>query len=393
MKTLNDNAHPLESLLQQHCPNGVEFKELGELCEINGGKLNANKAQAKGLYEFFTYDYNNPKFVDNYAWDTEALIICKKDNGENPCRYFNGKFNAFQWMRILHSFKNEANIHYIKYYFNAIFMQFLQTNSINISLPYIAIETIKKFQIPLPPLEIQYKIVEILDAFTELKAELEAELEARLKQYEYYRNKLLSHDELENRTVKLNEILKFKTLGELGIRNAGTKITAHQMQALHKENALIRIFAGGSTIADVDYRDLPKKDVIDKPSIICKARGYIGFEYYDKPFSHKSEFWSYTIEKNTNQKFIYYFLVNQQEYFQQIAKANSVKIPQLKVKNTDNFQIPLPPLEVQNEIVEILDKFDTLTNDLTSGIPAEIEARKKQYEYYRERLLSFIVKD
>lgn len=138
--------------------------------------------------------------MDNYAWDTEALIICKKDNGENPCRYFNGKFNAFQWMRILHSFKNEANIHYIKYYFNAIFMQFLQTNSINISLPYIAIETIKKFPIPLPPLEIQYKIVEILDTFTEL----EAELEARLKQYHYYRNKLLSFEELQRRTDMLN---------------------------------------------------------------------------------------------------------------------------------------------------------------------------------------------
>lgn len=394
MKALNNNAHPLESLLQQHCPNGVEFRELGELCEINGGKLNANKAQAKGLYEFFTYDYNNPKFVDNYAWDTEALIICKKDNGENPCRYFNGKFNAFQWMRILHSFKNEANIHYIKYYFNAIFMQFLQTNSINISLPYIAIETIKKFQIPLPPLEIQQKIVEILDAFTELQAELQAELHARRKQYEYYRNKLLSFEELQRRTDMLNGGgLKLVSLGELGKRNAGTKITANQMQALHKENAPVRIFAGGSTIADVDYCDLPKKDVIDKPSIICKARGYIGFEYYDKPFSHKSEFWSYTIDKNANQKFVYYFLINQQEHFQKLAKANSVKIPQLKVSNTDNFQIPLPPLAVQNEIVELLDKFDTLANDLTSGIPAEIEARKKQYEYYRERLLSFIAKD
>ncbi|WP_213275935.1 restriction endonuclease subunit S [Campylobacter vulpis] len=204
MKPLNDNTHPLESLLQQHCPNGVEFRELGEVCEIEGGKLNANKAQPKGLCEFFTYDYKNPKFVDNYAWDTEALIICKKDNGENPCRYFKGKFNAFQWVRILHSFKTEANIHYIKYCFNAIFMQFLQTNSINTSLPYIAIETIKKFQIPIPPIAIQQKIVEILDAFTELQAELQAELHARRKQYEYYRNKLLSFEELQRRTDMLN---------------------------------------------------------------------------------------------------------------------------------------------------------------------------------------------
>ncbi|MCR2059425.1 restriction endonuclease subunit S [Campylobacter helveticus] len=184
-------SHPLESLLAQHCPNGVEFKRLGEVCEIDGGKLNANKAQESGAYTFFTYDYKNPKFVDSYAWDTEALIVCKKDNGEEPCRYFEGKFNAFQWMRILHSFKN-VNIHFLKYYFNATFMRFLQKNIINISLPYIAMDTIKKFQIPLPPLVVQEKIVEILDTFTELQAELQAELATRRKQYTYYRDKLLS---------------------------------------------------------------------------------------------------------------------------------------------------------------------------------------------------------
>ncbi|MCR2109279.1 restriction endonuclease subunit S [Campylobacter upsaliensis] len=392
MKTLNDNTHPLESLLQQHCPNGVEFKELGELWEkAPKSKMGANQAKnlSKNNGNICFTSGETHYFIDDYLVDGEFLFL--NDGGTADIKYNSGK--AYYTDHIFAFTSQKICVKFLYYFLKDKQEAINKTCFQGTGLKNLQKNKIEKFPIPLPPLEIQYKIVEILDAFTELEAELEAELETRLKQYEYYRNFLLSYDELENRTAKLNEILKFKTLGELGIRNAGTKITAHQMQALHKENAPIRIFAGGSTIADVDYRDLPKKDVIDKPSIICKVRGYIGFEYYDKPFSHKSEFWSYTIEKNANQKFIYYFLVNQQEYFQQIAKANSVKIPQLKVKNTDNFQIPLPPLAVQNEIVEILDKFDTLTNDLTNGIPAEIEARKKQYEYYRERLLSFIAKD
>ncbi|EMJ0665406.1 restriction endonuclease subunit S [Campylobacter upsaliensis] len=384
MKALNDNAHPLESLLQQHCPNGVEFKELGELCEINGGKLNANKAQSKGLYEFFTYDYNNPKFVDNYAWDTEALIICKKDNGENPCRYFNGKFNAFQWMRILHSFKNEANIHYIKYYFNAIFMQFLQTNSINISLPYIAIETIEKFPIPLPPLEIQYKIVEILDAFTEL----EAELEARLKQYHYYRNKLLSHDELENRTAKSRNdektpLVPLVTLGEVCEVKRGVRVTKKDLT----ENEKYPVFQ--NSLTPMGYYNQSNVNANTPFIIVGGSAGEIGWS--------SSSYWAaddciyFICEKSLMNRFLYHALCNQQHYF--LSQVRKASIPRLSQDCIKKLKIPLPPLAVQNEIVELLDKFDTLTNDLTSGIPAEIEARKKQYEYYRERLLSFIAKD
>ncbi|EPT3993203.1 restriction endonuclease subunit S [Campylobacter upsaliensis] len=393
MKALNDNAHPLESLLQQHCPNGVEFKELGELWEkAPKSKMGANQAKnlSKNNGNICFTSGETHYFIDDYLVDGEFLFL--NDGGTADIKYNSGK--AYYTDHIFAFTSQKICVKFLYYFLKDKQEAINKTCFQGTGLKNLQKNKIEKFPIPLPPLEIQYKIVEILDAFTELQAELQAELHARRKQYEYYRNNLLSFEELQRRTDMLNGGgLKLVTLGELGKRNAGTKITANQMQALHKENAPIRIFAGGSTIADVDYRDLPKKDVIDKPSIICKARGYIGFEYYDKPFSHKSEFWSYTIEKNANQKFIYYFLVNQQEYFQQIAKANSVKIPQLKVKNTDNFQIPLPPLAVQNDIVELLDKFDTLANDLTSGIPAEIDARKKQYEYYRERLLSFIAKD
>jgi type I restriction enzyme S subunit len=179
-------------------------------------------------------------------------------------------------------------------------------------------------------------------------------------------------------------------LKELGKRNSGNKITATKMGELHHKGDPVRIFAGGKTIADVSYDSIPQQDVITEPSIIVKSRGYIGFEYYEKPFSHKNEFWSYTIDSsNVKQKFIYYYLLANVNIFQNRAKAVSVKIPQLSIGDTDKIKIPIPPISEQERIVSILDKFDSLVNSISEGLPAEIDARRKQYEYYRDKLLTF----
>ncbi|MDT2819275.1 restriction endonuclease subunit S [Vagococcus lutrae] len=233
--------------------------------------------------------------------------------------------------------------------------------------------------IPIPPLNIQAEIVRILDTFTELTAELTAELEARKKQYNYYREQLLTFEEGE---------VEWKPLGETLVRTKGTKITAGQMKELHKINAPLKIFAGGKTIAFVDFEDIPKKDINREPSIIVKSRGNIEFEYYDKPFSHKNEMWSYhSKNKNINIKFVYYFLKINELYFQNIGSR--MQMPQIATPDTDKFKIPVPPIEEQDRIVSILDKFDALTSSITEGLPCEIELRQKQYEYYRNMLLSF----
>ncbi len=177
---------------------------------------------------------------------------------------------------------------------------------------------------------------------------------------------------------------------DIAIRNKGTSITATKMKKINKENAPIKIFAGGNTIAFVDWSDIPEVDIIKVPSIVVKSRGYIGFEYCEQPFSNKNELWSYTItDKDVNSKYVYYYLLTQKSMLQEIAKAQSVKLPQIYHRNTDDIKIPIPNIKEQEKIVSILDRFDKLCNDISEGLPAEIEARRKQYEYYRDKLLNF----
>ncbi|WP_370547980.1 restriction endonuclease subunit S [Edwardsiella tarda] len=185
--------------------------------------------------------------------------------------------------------------------------------------------------------------------------------------------------------------VEWKVLGEMLVRTKGTKITAGQMKKLHKDGAPVKIFAGGKTVASVDFSDIPLKDVNYEPSIIVKSRGVIEFEYYDKPFSHKNEMWSYhSSNKYIHIKYVYHFLKLNEPHFQNIG--SKMQMPQIATPDTDKFAIPIPcpgdpkkSLAIQAEIVRILDTFTELTNELTN----ELTARKKQYNYYRDQLLSF----
>jgi type I restriction enzyme S subunit len=181
------------------------------------------------------------------------------------------------------------------------------------------------------------------------------------------------------------EGVEWRMLGECLERTKGTPITAHQMSEINKEGAPIKIFAGGKTVAFVDYGDIPEKDILTKKSIVVKSRGIIEFEYIDKPFSHKNEFWSYNSNNiNIIIKYVYYYLKSKEPYFQSVGQRMS-KIPQLSIPDTDKFPIPIPPLPIQQEIVTILDTFTALDAQLQ----AELEARRKQYEHYRNELLNF----
>ena len=199
--------------------------------------------------------------------------------------------------------------------------------------------------------------------------------------------------DIQSKAKKLIEMIQtapveWKPLGEVLVRTKGTKITAGQMKEMHKDNAPLKIFAGGKTFALVDFDDVPDKDIHREPSIIVKSRGIIEFEYYDKPFSHKNEMWSYhSVNKHIYIKYVYYFLKTQENYFRNIG--SKMQMPQIATPDTDNYKIPIPPLETQQKIVKILDKFTELEATLEATLEAELALRKRQYRYYRDFILDF----
>ena len=224
-------------------------------------------------------------------------------------------------------------------------------------------------KIPIPPIEEQKRIVSILDTFKKL--------EARREQYSYYRNRLLS-------AYKSNE----DKIKNIYTRLHGIPITARKMKELRCEEGKVRIFAGGKTCVNVEEENIFKGNIIKEPSVLVQSRGIIDVIYYDKPFTFKNEMWAYTNKNQVTVKFLYYVLKNNIHILR--AKASNMgTMPQISLSSTDDFYISLPPIEEQKRIVNILDKFERLTNGISEGIPQEIILRKKQYEYYREKLLDF----
>ena len=167
-------------------------------------------------------------------------------------------------------------------------------------------------------------------------------------------------------------------------RLRGTPITAAKMKEIESPDGEIRIFAGGKTVINAHSKDIPNANITNVPAVLVQSRGVIDFIYYDKPFTFKNEMWAYTADNKISVKYLYYVLQNNTKYFRDSA-SDMGSLPQISLHVTEDFLIPLPPLEIQTEIVRILDNFTNLTAELT----AELEARKKQYEYYRDKLLDF----
>ena len=169
-------------------------------------------------------------------------------------------------------------------------------------------------------------------------------------------------------------------------RLKGTPITAAKMKEIENKNGEIRIFAGGKTVINANEEDIPKANITRVPAVLVQSRGVIDVVYYDKPFTFKNEMWAYTSDSKTTVKYLYYVLKSNIQLFRDAASGMG-SLPQISLKVTENFKFPLPPLPVQEEIVRILDSFTSLTAELQ----AELQARQKQYEYYRDQLLMFDV--
>lgn len=383
----------------------VEWKKLGEVITIEKGKqLNKSLLTESGEYPAYNGGVTFSGFTDKYNYSENKIIISQGGASAGFVNFITTKFYANAHCYVVLPNISRVDNKYV-YHLLKMNQENLMGKQLGAGIPALHTANILGISIPIPcpdnptkSLDIQHRIVEILDKFTELEAELEAELDCRKRQYEYYRNQLLSFDIL-NRGQKLNDV-KIMILGEIGtfVRGSGLQkkdftptgvgcihygqiYTYYGTYAKKTKSFVSQEFALKARKAK--HGDLIIATTSENDEDVCKAVAWLGDE--DIAVSSDACFYAHTM----NPKYIAYYF--QTELFQSQKRKfiTGTKVRRVNAKDLAKIKIPLPPLSVQREIVEILDKFDTLTNSISEGLPKEIELRRKQYEYYRNQLLSF----
>lgn len=407
----------LEELIQKLCPNGVEYKTFEDFSiQLTGMSGVSNKWAETGNCVFIDYmnAYTHLKIDTTLikkatVKNLRQTILQKGDilftsASEVPdeCAISSVIENDIQdgvflddhlfGIRILEKYRTEINSTFLNYYFRGIeFRKIVQKAVRGVTRFYISKKDFMKIKIPIPPIEVQEEIVRILDKFTELSAELTAELTARKKQYEFYRDKLI----LEQENVE------YKTLGEIATemyRGSGIK-----RDELTPEGISCVRYGEIYTTYDVWFDKCVSHT--NEQAITSKKyfeNGDILFAITGESVEEIAKSCAYTgnnkclaggdivvMKHKQNPKYLAYALSTtdaqrQKSYGKIKSKVVHASVPSIKL-----ISIPLPPLAVQEKIASILDNFHSLVTDISEGLPAEIEARQKQYEYYRDKLLNF----
>lgn len=381
----------LQELIKELCPDGVEFRKLGEVCEILDSKRQpiAKGKRIPGKYPY--YGANGVQdYVDNYIFDGVFLLV-----GEDGSVINKDNSPVLNWAVGKIWVNNHAHILAEKYCCNLRYLYFiLQVTNVSKIVrgmpPKINQENLINIEIPLPPLEIQSEIVRILDTFTAHTAELQAELQARKEQYEYYRNKLLTFDENDER-------VKWMTLGEVSVNvcSGGTPSTSnkkyyqgHIPWLRTQEVDWKDVFYTKIKISEDAIKNSSAKIIPPNCVIVAMYGATAGKTCINKiPLTTNQACCNLEINKDIAlYKYVYYWLYKEYYKLKALGEGSQSNISGKKIKS---YAIPIPPLSEQQRIVSILDKFESLVNDLSEGLPAEIAAVQEQYEYYRNKLLTF----
>lgn len=380
----------------------VDWKRLGEVCEIKTGKLNVNAKVHNGKYLFFT-TAQEISYINEYAFEGESLLVAGNAN-IGDVKYYIGKFNAYQRVYVLQNFNNIYAL-YLMHFMKMELKNYLQGKKKQAAMTYIVLKDLEDFKITITSLQTQEKIVKKLDEFTncvtELQTKLQAELKARIKQYSYHRDMLLSVKYLNKISEKIDGLenkgykIRFTTLGEIGEIQMCKRILKEQTLS-QGDIPFYKIGTFGkkadSFISKELFREYREKyNYPKKGEILISASGTIGktviFDGKDAYFQDSNIVWISHNEEIALNKYLYYFY--------QVINLNPLTggtINRLYNYNLKNVKVVLPPLELQNKVVKILDKFQSLIADTKGLLPKEIEERKKQYEYYREKILTFDIK-
>lgn len=399
----------INELIEEFCPDGVEFRNLENCCCIldKFRKPVTKSARVPGPYPY--YGANGIQdYVSEYLFDGTFVLVGEDGSvmtefGKPVVNWATGKI----WVNNHAHIVKESEGVLLRYLFHCLLTVDVH-DLIHGNIPKLNQTDFRQIKIPVPPLPVQQEIVRILDTFTELDAELKIELETREKQYEYYRDKLLTLDKstgfmrIDQLMAKLcPEKISFRRFGEIATIVRGASPRPINQFITTDSNGINWIKIGDispgskyvtSTAEKITIEGAQKSRSVMRGDFILSNSMSFGRPYILKCDGCIHDGW--LAISNFNRTFLpdfLFHLLNSNEYQRQMKQKASFggAVQNLNADIVKNLLLPTPPLPVQEEIVRILDRFDTLCNDQTSGLPAEIEARRKQYEYYRDKLLTF----
>ena len=405
----------LQELIDRLCPNGVEFKPLGEVATLSRGKVYSKEylRDNPGKYPVYSSQTANDGVlgkIDSFDYDGEYLTWTTDGAYAGTIFHRKGKFSITNVCGLITLNSNNIILRFLYYWLSIEAPKYVYTGMGN---PKLMSNQVTPIPIPIPPLAVQEEIVRILDRFADYAAELQAELQARRLQYEYYRNLLLTFNPSAygcgtDDAQKISVIargghsyeIQWKTMGEIGtfIRGNGLQkkdFTESGVGCIHYG----QIYTHYGTFADKtisfvskeasnNFRKAKPGDLViattsENVDDVCKCVAWLGKE----EIAVSSD--AFIFHHNLNPKYAAYFFQTDCFQKQKLPFVTGTKVMRVSSDNLAKILIPIPPLELQEKIVAILDRFETLVNDLSKGLPAEIEAVKARYEYYRNKLLGF----
>lgn len=419
----------LQELINKLCPNGVEFKPLAEVFEMRNGytpSKNNPDFWEGGTSPWFRMDdirengrilsdsiqHITPSAIKGKGlFEANSFILATTATiGEHALIIADSLANQqFTNLKVRKSLSNLLVTKFI-YYYMFIVDDFCKRNTNVSGFASVDMDKLKKMPFPVPPIEVQEEIVRILDSFSDYAAELQAELQARKQQYEYYRNLLLTFnpsaygcgtdDEQKDGVTTWgghNYKIQWKKLGEICNRicSGGTPTTSNKSFYNGSIPWLRTQEVNWSDVYDTEIKiseEAVKKSsakLIPSNCVIIAMYGATAAKVCINRIPLTTNQACCNLEINpqlASYKYVYYWLCNSYEKLKSMGEGSQNNINGMKIKQ---YPIPIPPLELQEKIVAILDRFETLVNDLTNGLPAEIAAVKDQYEYYRNKLLTF----
>ena len=382
----------LEELIKELCPSGVKYINLGEVTDIHKGiQFNKKEMAKEGSYPVINGGIEPSGYVEVYNERENTITISQGGASAGYVNWLQTKFWAGAHCYVVRPIDEKVlDNRYLFHFVKSKEKEFMQSQY-GAGIPALGKNTLQATQIPLPPLAVQREIVCILDKFTLLSQELAAELAARRVQYEYYRNELLN---VESR-IKNVELKRLGDVCKIGDGLHGTPEydengEVYFINGNNVKGGKIQFDNNTKKINDMEYQKL--RLPFDNNTLFLSINGTIGnvaIYRNERIALGKSVAYFNIMTDKLNSKYLFYTLqsAKAQIYFKNSVTGGTIK--NLGLKALREFQIQIPPLEEQERIVEILDRFDKLCNDLSEGLPAEIDARQKQYEYYRDKLLRF----